>query len=156
MRVSIDAVGVPVVRRQLLRMADHAADCSPVMDTIGDEMLEANARRFNAEGDGEWTKPSDDWTAYKAAHGLDTRAEHAGLDLRRSLTERGGENVLHVRPDGIVLDSTAKAAPYAKKRQGDALLSYTEAEKRQWIRQVQAFVVEADRAPGRGLLARAA
>jgi hypothetical protein len=154
--VAIDAVGVPVVRRQLLRMADNAADCSPVMDAIGDEMLEANARRFDNEGDGEWTKPSDDWTDYKAAHSLDVRAEHASLDLRKSLTERGGENVLYVRPDGLVLDSTAKAAPYAKKRQGDALLAYTEGEKRQWVRQVQAFVMAERRDPGRGLLARSA
>lgn len=153
--IRIDAVTTQV-RRQLLRMADNAADCTPVMETIAGEMFESNQRRFDAEGYGEWQPPSDDWTAYKAAHGLDTRTEHASLDLRRSLTERGGENVLVVRPDGITMDSTAKAAPYAKKRQGDALLAYTEAEKRQWIRQVQAWIVAADRDPGRGLLARSA
>lgn len=153
MQVTVQAQGIDVMRRALLRMGDRAVDVEPVLvGPILDSLLESNARRFDSAGDGEWPDASDAWLARKAALGLDPRTEHATLELRRSLTERGGNNAY--RADGGTLQvwSTSEHAQWAAKR-GNQLVKPTEVEKRAWVRAVQVHIVSNDRMPSAGLLA---
>jgi len=134
-------------------MADRAVDVEPVLaGPILDSLLESNARRFDTAGDGEWPDASDEWLATKAARGLDPRTEHAALELRKSLTEKGGLNAY--RADGGTLQvwSMSEHAQWAKRR-GNVLVKPTEPEKRGWVKAVQVYVVQNDRMPSPGLLA---
>jgi hypothetical protein len=153
--VRVEALGVDVVRRQLLSMAGRTVDASPAMGSILDGLFESTSRRFATEGahGGDPWKPLAQTTVEaKARQGLDPRIEHATLELRDSLTRPGGANVAVARHDGLSFSSTVEHAQYAADR-GDTLVQPTELERRQWVRIVQAWIIEADRSPQPGLLA---
>jgi hypothetical protein len=152
-RIEINVLGETVLSRDLLRMSDRAIDLGPVMEDILDSLFESNKRRFDTAGDGEWTPPSDDWRRRKAALGLDPRTEHASLDMRRSLTQRGGDSIAVTTAQGLQMGTTVAHAQYAKKR-GNVLVKPSELERRGWVRRVQEFVVSADRS-SRDMLAGA-
>lgn len=154
MQLRIEALGEDVVRRQLLRMAGRAIDASPAMDGVITSLFEHAERQFDSEGKhgGQaWTPPSATWTERKARLGLDPRTEAATQDLRRSLTQPGGDNIAVAHASGVAFTSTLPYAGIANAR--NQLIRPTEIEKRQWVKQIQQWIVEGDRSRGTGLLA---
>ncbi len=154
MQVRVEALGEDVVRRQLLAMAGRVEDLEPAMGSVLDVLFESTEKQFDTEGahgSGGWNRPSAEWTARKAALGLDERTEQATLDLRDSLTRRGGHNIAVATSDGLRFGSTVEYADEARKR-GNILVQPTELERRGMVRIVQRYVIDGDRRAS-GLLA---
>ena len=155
MRLNIDADGNRIVARELMRMAGRSVDASPAMDAVIEGLYASNRKQFDSEGkhgSGGWKKPSDDWIAEKSRRGLDSRTEQATLELRESLTERGGANFAIARSDGVQFGTTVPQAKWAKAR-GNVLVQPTEGERRGFVKIVQRWVIEGDRAAS-GLLSQ--
>lgn len=154
MRLTIDAAGATVLDRELLRMAGRVDDLSEVMETVIDSVLASAEKQFDTEGahgSGGWAPLAQSTIERKAQAGLDPRILHATLDLRRSLTERGGDNVAIAERDGATVDTTVEYAKYLRDKR--PLIQPTELERRGWVKAVQHYVVSGDRMRGTGLLA---
>lgn len=143
MRISLDVQGTTVLSRELVGMGHRALDVSPAMRDVRDIVYASNTKQFDTEGTHGgtgWQPPSYEWTRFKQNHGLDTRTEQATLDLRRSLTGRARGSYSRARRDGLDVGSTVPYVKYAIKR--NALVSPTEAERREMVKVVQRFIVE--------------
>ena len=135
-------------------MAGRADDLAPAMESVLDGILESARKQFDTEGghgSGGWDALAESTVERKAREGLDSRILHATLDLRRSLTERGGANVAIPQRDGLIVDTTVPYAKYLKDKR--PLIQPTELERRGWIRSIQKYIVDADRTRGTGILA---
>lgn len=149
MRLRVEAIGQAVVERQLLAMADRTADATPAMDAVIDGLYESARKQFESQGSyggTPWPAIAQSTVERKMREGLDLRILHATLDLRDSLTQPGGANVAIARRDGVIFDTTIPYAKYVKERR--PLLAPPEAERRQWVKIVQRWIIDGDASRG--------
>lgn len=147
MRLRVEALGVDVLNRNLLAMAERTGDASPAMQGVIDGLYESETRLFDTEGSSggvRWNPLAPSTIERKARLGLDPRIEHATRELRDSLTKPGGHNIAIATHEGVIFDSTVPYKPY----QRNTLVAPTEAERRQWVKIVQRWIIEGD--PARG------
>lgn len=147
MRFRVEALGVKVMDRNLLAMADRTGDASPAMDAVIEDLYRSETRLFDTEGASggvPWDPDAPSTVERKMRAGLDPRIEHATLDLRRSLTQPGGDNIAIATGDGVIFDSTVAY----KRWQRNTLVAPTEAERRNWVRAVQKWIIDGDASRG--------
>jgi hypothetical protein len=146
-RLRVEALGQDIVARQLLAMADRTGDASGAMQGIIDGLYESERRLFDSQGASggvPWQASAPSTVERKARLGLDPRIEHATQDLRDSLTTPGGANIAIARRDGVTFDTAIRYARW----QPNPLVSPTEAERRDWVKIVQRWIVDGDASRG--------
>lgn len=150
MRISFEVYGEKQVERELLRMAGAAANAEPAFQAVGERMMEIEEEQFESQGirsSGGWPPLKATTLAAKARKGHDLRILHATLRLRRSLTERGPDNMFFTWPHQMVFGSFvgyggihqhgAPAANIPQRRP----LEFTELDRRQMVKILQHFIM---------------
>lgn len=149
MRLRVDAVGLRVLERELLAMSGRVQDASPAMDAVIEGLYESARQQFDSQGSyggKPWPDDADTTVERKAREGLDPRVLHATLDLRRSLTEPGGDNVAIASRDGVVFDTSVPYARFLKRRY--TIIMPPERERREWVKVVQKWIIDGDASRG--------
>jgi hypothetical protein len=148
-RFHVEAVGDRVVARELMAMAGRTLDEAPAMQAIIDGLYESARRQFDSQGaygGTPWPADADSTVERKARAGLDPRILHATLRLRESLTQPGGENVAIAEADGVIFDTTVPYADYLRERY--PMVRPPEAERREWVKVIQKWIIDGDASRG--------
>lgn len=162
MDLKVEMFGETLLHRSLMRWADAADDMSPAFEQIAGDFRVMSRKQFDSEGayaSGGWAalKPATVRARGGLAHpilrspgGGPRGGGRAGGDLRRSLTTKGAKGSLtEFTRDSITLGTSI---PYAKYHQhGTARMAkrrpveFTEADKKQLVKRIQAHMVAAAR-----------
>lgn len=149
MRFEFEVHGDKLVSRKLVRFGNRAIDAAPAFRLIADDMRHYETERFDSAGNGTWAPLEASTIAQKARKGLDPRILHATERLRRSLTsDHAPDQELIITPAFMVFGSKVPYAQFHQKGEGVPTrkpLGFTEGQKRQILRRLQAHVIHETR-----------
>lgn len=152
--VRFEVAGVLQLSRILSRFADGVEDLEPAFEQIADDFLEIEQRQFESEGSsgsGGWQELAPSTRAQKARRYPGRRILVASGRMEKSLTERGGEHIRELSPLELRLGSSVTSDsgfpyPLAHQRGWGNLptrppIQLSEANRREWTRFVQRYLV---------------
>lgn len=152
-RFTFSVYGEAQVDRTLARFADNVQDATPAWEALAVKFQRAERRQFATEGayaSGGWPALSPRYAAWKARHYPGKPILEREGHLKASLTERPfGVEV--IEPGYMVLGSDVDYGAY-HQRGGPNLpqrrpVELTEAQRRDWVRLIQRFIVTGRVAP---------
>lgn len=114
MQIEIGVSGDVQVSRQILRVGDRELHAQPAFHAIADQLYGWEAEQFASEGEfasGGWAPLA----ARTRAHKLVDRILFETGALARSLTHRGGDNVLVVNDDWMAFGTTDAKAGFHQR-----------------------------------------
>lgn len=149
-RVSIKAdADVERTRVDFLRYASNAADMTPAMQAIGDDLRFLARVQFDSEGAvrpssksvaGAWKPLSGPYEDWKLRNGYDPRVGHRTGRMRRSYTtKRGRDHVEFAGPEGIVFGSNVPYAGHFNDKR--PILPTTARDAQRWAKLVQLHIL---------------
>jgi phage gpG-like protein len=158
MRIDIDLFGDVQVSRELLRFAGRIEDATPAFEQIANDLRELEAQQFDEQGkraSGGWQQLADS-TIDRKLHSSDPRVRananvilQATGRLKASLTgEWDPDHIEIVQPHQLVFGTTVPYAHYHQLGEGVPRrreLELTETDRRQVVRTLQAYLVDATR-----------
>jgi phage gpG-like protein len=144
-RFSLEVDGERQVDRALSRFGDAIRDPRGYFELAADILREITEEQFASEGGGRWAPLSPAYAAWKMTQvGARPILTFSGR-MRRSLTERGGENIREVTNDEMKWGSRV---PYAVFHQrGTArmparpIFDLSEEDRTRLLKELQAWIV---------------
>jgi phage gpG-like protein len=145
-RLHFEFYGQVELDRTLAGLEERTQDLRPVWDTLRRRFLVTERKQFDSEGafgGGKWAPLSPAYGAWKAAHYPGKPILVRTGELRRSLTE--GPQVTVMEPHLAIFGSAVEYGQYHEE--GSAHLprrppvQLPAAERREWVRAVQRFIV---------------
>lgn len=142
---SFGILGEQQVNRTLLNVSAAAKDMAPAWNTLADRLAVLEAGQFASQGgnSGGWQALSPGYAKWKARHYPGKPILQATGDGMRSLTVRPFA-IEHITPSAMTLGTDI---PYMKYHQhgGGSLprrrvVELPEAERRAWVKVIQAYI----------------
>jgi phage gpG-like protein len=154
--IIFEETGATPVVHKLLGFSSRAEHMEPGLASVASMMREAEQRRFDAEGYGEWEQLAPATVARKAAEGLDYRILRATGALYDSLTQEGGDNIEVVTDDTLIFGSSDPKGAF-HQRGNEHLpqrkpLEMREEDRIEFTRELQRYLVDGDVALMGGLV----
>lgn len=159
MHLSIEALGETVMRRDMLRFADHLAIPAPALLAAGDALREVARLQFDSEGahSGEpWAPLADSTVLGKSRHGLDPHILRATDALFNALTDKSDPDHIEETPSADTLRFGANVG-YGEFHQSGTRkmpqrrpIALTEVDKVMLMKAIQRELVAGIRAAGGG------
>lgn len=159
--ISLDVFGDQQLDRTLLRFEQRARNFRPVFELLASRFLKINRGQFSSQGgrgSGGWKPLAASTVARKKAQKLDPRILHATLALRKSLTILGTPGQVRVITDDTLTLGTSvkskKGYPYPAVHQHGSKdgripqrrpVEFTDADRKEWVNELQRFLVGSDR-----------
>jgi phage gpG-like protein len=148
--ISVEVTGEKKTERHLLGIGARVMDARPVLGAIAEQMRAAEQARFEAEGYGAWPPLKPSTVAYKAAQGLNPMILQATEALRRSLTEKGLDNIEFIGHDELIFGTADPKAIYhqygTRFMPARPPVHFDEPQIRGFTREIQAYVMGLERA----------
>lgn len=159
MQLRLEVFGDVQLSRDLTRWANAAEDMSPAFSDIYDDFRKIERRQFDSEGSyasGGWAalRPSTVAARHGSAHPILRAVGPDGGRLRRSLTTKGARDAIgRITADEMVVGTKT---PYAKFHQRGTKhmgrrrpVELTDADRKRFVKIIQAHLVATDRAQAR-------
>lgn len=117
--VSFDIKGVDLINKRLNKIEKSCKDLTNAWKKIGKDFRETEEKVFTGQGSygsrGRWVKLSPKYEAYKnRTHPGKPILQKTG-DLKRSLTQKGGNNIEIIEPMKITLGTNDVKLKYHQK-----------------------------------------
>lgn len=140
-RMSFNVDGEQQMQRFLDLAADSVNDFSTVFDKLADEFRQSQEQVFaNSgafEGRSGWRKLSPNYRKWKSQHYPGKPILTLRGDLRKSLTQKGGNHIERITANSMVIGTKDKKAVWhhrgTSKMPKRKVIELTEPQKRRWV-----------------------
>ncbi len=154
-RFTLEIEGEVQLDRALSRFGEHLSDMAPFFEQLSNKLMSITSLQFDSEGGrtGGWAPLSPQYAAYKLSQvGAQPLLSYSGR-MRRSLTERGGENIREITSDSLRWGTSVRSSggfPYPRVHQTGGpranipqrrIIDLTEDDRREMMKMLQRWMV---------------
>ena len=150
-KISMTILGDKQLNRAFSRFGDSVDDLRPAWKKVSEKLFKISAKQFDTQGgsgaSGGWTPLSDNYLLWKQAQVGNQPILVFSGDMRRSLTQKGGQNILEMKRDHMKWGTRVGYATVHQKPQSSPIpqrkiIDLNEQDKRDLMREIQRHLVD--------------